>query len=166
MCVGQWLSRLALFTDLLNFVSSSVLLQVAVNQEDSGHKLPLPITVTEETLEEMLGVSCCSEVIVMSVSISDSPQPKKFEHELSQRLDQGGVAVGLAWTAMGGEILFVEATKMLGNGELVLRGQLSETGVLQHLINTPSPPPTGNVMKESALIALSWLRSNASTVSA
>ena len=54
--------------------------------------------------------------------------------------------VGLAWTAMGGEILFVEASRMPGTGELTLTGQL------------------GDVMKESARIALNWLRSCASLV--
>lgn len=55
--------------------------------------------------------------------------------------------MGLAWTAMGGEIMFVEATKMEGSGELTLTGQL------------------GDMMKESAQIALNWVRSNAPTVS-
>merc|ERR1719270_2292324 len=52
------------------------------------------------------------------------------------------MAVGLAWTSVGGEVLIVEATKMIGDGELVLTGQL------------------GDVMKESATLALSWIRSN------
>ena len=56
--------------------------------------------------------------------------------------------MGLAWTAMGGEIMFVEASKMAGTGELTLTGQL------------------GDVMKESAQIALNWVRANAPTVSA
>ena len=55
--------------------------------------------------------------------------------------------MGLVWTAMGGEIMFVEASKMAGSGELTLTGQL------------------GDVMKESAQIALNWVRANASTVS-
>ena len=57
------------------------------------------------------------------------------------------MAVGLAWTAMGGEIMFVEASKMEGTGELTLTGQL------------------GDVMKESAQIALNWVRSNTPMVS-
>ena len=74
-------------------------------------------------------------------------QPARFEHEVSERLTRPGVAVGLAWTAMGGEIMFVEASKMAGSGELTLTGQL------------------GDVMKESAQIALNWVRANAPTVS-
>ena len=65
-----------------------------------------------------------------------------FESEVSERLGQPGVAVGLAWTAMGGEIMYVEATRMEGDGKLTLTGQL------------------GDVMKESANLALNWLRSH------
>ena len=65
-----------------------------------------------------------------------------FESEVSERLSQPGVAVGLAWTVMGGEIMYVEATRMDGEGKLTLTGQL------------------GDVMKESATLALNWLRSN------
>jgi len=66
---------------------------------------------------------------------------------MSERLSQPGVAVGLAWTAMGGEIMYVEATRMEGDGKLVLTGQL------------------GNVMKESASLALNWVRSHSKQVS-
>ncbi|KAK6318315.1 hypothetical protein J4Q44_G00116060 [Coregonus suidteri] len=65
--------------------------------------------------------------------------------EVSERLTLPGVAVGLAWTPLGGEIMFVEASRMEGEGQLTLTGQL------------------GDVMKESAHLAMSWLRSNAKT---
>ncbi len=65
---------------------------------------------------------------------------------MSDRLGQIGVAVGLAWTSVGGEVMVVEATKMPGDGQLVLTGQL------------------GSVMKESATIALNWIRSHARQV--
>ena len=48
----------------------------------------------------------------------------KYEHENSDGESRVGVAVGLAWTAVGGEIMFVEAAKMPGEGKLVLTGQL------------------------------------------
>ena len=73
-------------------------------------------------------------------------QPAMFESETSERLSQPGVAVGLAWTAMGGEIMYVEATHMAGKGKVTLTGQL------------------GDVMKESANLALNWLRSMAKQV--
>jgi ATP-dependent Lon protease len=69
--------------------------------------------------------------------------PPRFENELAMRTSQPGVATGLAWTPVGGEILFVEATRMPGNGQLILTGQL------------------GDVMKESAQAALSLVRSGA-----
>lgn len=69
-------------------------------------------------------------------------QPK-FYSEVAERTAQAGVATGLAWTPVGGDILFVEATKMPGKKSLMLTGQL------------------GDVMKESAQAALSFIRSNA-----
>ena len=69
--------------------------------------------------------------------------PEKFYNETAERAEIPGVATGLAWTAAGGDILFIEATKMTGKGSLTLTGQL------------------GDVMKESAQAALSYLRSKA-----
>jgi ATP-dependent Lon protease len=69
-------------------------------------------------------------------------RPKIFQEELLKR-DQIGVATGLAWTPVGGDVLFVEATAMRGRGGLTLTGQL------------------GDVMKESAQAALSYARSHA-----
>src|SRR5437773_9500112 len=69
-------------------------------------------------------------------------RPKVFQDELLKR-DQIGVATGLAWTPVGGDILFIEATAMRGRGGLMLTGQL------------------GDVMKESAQAALSYARSRA-----
>jgi len=68
--------------------------------------------------------------------------PKKFYREVTQAKDRIGVATGLAWTDTGGEIIFVEATKMKGKGQLILTGSL------------------GNVMKESAQAAMSYIRSH------
>jgi ATP-dependent Lon protease len=69
--------------------------------------------------------------------------PAKFTSEVAERTEDPGVATGLAWTPVGGAILFVEATKMYGKGKLTLTGQL------------------GDVMKESAQAALSYVRTNA-----
>ncbi len=87
-----------------------------------------------------------SEVEKMSINpptIVELLGPKKFFSEVASRKDDVGVATGLAWTSAGGVILFVEATKMKGEGKsLQLTGQL------------------GEVMKESAYAALSYIRSN------
>ena len=80
--------------------------------------------ITKETLSEYLG-------------------PQKHIPEVAERKAEPGVATGLAWTPVGGDIIFVEATRMPGKGNLVLTGQL------------------GDVMKESAQAALSYVRSRA-----
>ncbi len=69
--------------------------------------------------------------------------PVKYTSEVAERTEETGVATGLAWTSAGGEILFIEATRMFGTGKLQLTGQL------------------GDVMKESAHAALSYVRANA-----
>jgi ATP-dependent Lon protease len=71
---------------------------------------------------------------------------KRFFNEIALRTSLPGVATGLAWTPFGGDILFVEATKMAGDGKLILTGQL------------------GEVMKESAQAALSLVKSRAETL--
>ena len=72
--------------------------------------------------------------------------PTKFVSEVAERTSEPGVATGLAWTAVGGDILFIEATKMPGKGKLTLTGQL------------------GDVMKESVTAALSFVRSRAAAL--
>ncbi len=81
-------------------------------------------TVSEETVRKVLGAEI-------------------FDEELYQSNEVAGVVTGLAWTQVGGEILFVESSLSRGKGALTLSGQL------------------GDVMKESAMAALSYLKSNA-----
>jgi ATP-dependent Lon protease len=83
----------------------------------------LPIEINLKEVEDLLG-------------------KERFLHEVVEKIAIPGVATGLAWTPMGGEILFIESNLMPGSGKLMLTGQL------------------GDVMKESAQIALSLLRSN------
>jgi ATP-dependent Lon protease len=91
---------------------------------------PLPkgsradILITEDSLVEWLG-------------------PKRYYNEIAERITAPGVSVGLAWTSMGGDILFLEATDLPGTGNLKLTGQM------------------GNVMTESAAIAWSYVRRKA-----
>ncbi len=82
-------------------------------------------TVTPEVVVELLGA------------------PRHLDEELKDRTKDPGVAIGLAWTPVGGDVLFIEASRMTGSSQLTLTGQL------------------GDVMKESARIALSWFRANA-----
>ncbi len=67
----------------------------------------------------------------------------RYENEVAMRVSVPGVATGLAWTPVGGDILFIEAARTPGSGKLILTGQL------------------GDVMKESAQAALSLLKANA-----
>ena len=82
------------------------------------------VTITRKNLKEFLGTH-------------------EFFHDVVERTTEPGVATGLAWTSAGGDILFVESTKMPGKGNLILTGSL------------------GDIMRESAQAALSYVRSRA-----
>ena len=71
--------------------------------------------------------------------------PRHLDEALADRTKHPGVAIGLAWTPVGGEVLLIEASRMAGGSQLTLTGSL------------------GDVMKESARIALSWFRAHSST---
>lgn len=84
---------------------------------------PIPVTITSGGVSDLLG-------------------PAHYYRELAEEGDRPGVAIGLAWTQSGGDILFIEGTRMPGRGKLTITGRL------------------GEVMRESAQAALSWIRSN------
>jgi len=90
--------------------------------QDKGKSCAL--TVDETLVEKFLG-------------------PRKFAHEVAEAGNQVGVTTGLVWTEFGGEIIFVEASRMKGHKQLILTGSL------------------GSVMQESAQTALSFIRSHA-----
>jgi ATP-dependent Lon protease len=92
-----------------------------------GHKEKL--VVTRDTLKEFLG----------GIQV-------RVETEVAERVKRPGVAVGLAWTPAGGDILFIEANKMKGKGGFTMTGQI------------------GEVMQESMQAALTWVRSNAASL--
>ena len=84
--------------------------------------------------------------IVDEAVVEELLGPRKFFREVAQERDRIGVATGLAWTENGGDIIFVETSKMKGDKGLILTGSL------------------GEVMKESAQAALSFIRANASSL--
>jgi len=84
--------------------------------------------------------------VIDPVVVEEVLGPKKFVSEVAERVGEPGVATGLAWTAVGGDILFIEATQMPGKGKLTLTGQL------------------GDVMKESVTAALSFVRGRAAAL--
>jgi len=88
------------------------------------------LTITPAVVQEMLGA------------------PIFLDEEIHERTKEPGVAIGLAWTPAGGDVLFIEASKMAGTSSLTLTGQL------------------GDVMKESARAALSWFRAHAAAYGA
>tara|TARA_R100000808_G_scaffold21849_1_gene47308 strand:- start:5688 stop:8042 length:2355 start_codon:yes stop_codon:yes gene_type:complete len=81
--------------------------------------------------------------IINKKNLEDFSGPTKFDIEADMRARNPGVATGLAWTAAGGDVLYIEATKMAGKGNLLLTGKI------------------GDVMSESAKTALSLIRSKA-----
>jgi ATP-dependent Lon protease len=106
-------------------------------------------------LERQLGAVCrrvamrvasneITQALIDVPDLQDILGPAKFENEIALRCGMPGVATGLAWTSVGGDILFVEASRTAGSGRLILTGQL------------------GDVMKESAQAALTLVKSRAS----
>ena len=89
-----------------------------------------PLNISPDVVVELLGA------------------PHFLDEEMEERTKEPGVAIGLAWTPAGGDVLFIEASRMAGTGTLTLTGQL------------------GEVMKESARAALSWFRAHAATYGA
>jgi ATP-dependent Lon protease len=138
--------------------------------EEHGLK-PEQLTITDEAVEELIehytreaGVRSLERTIAsvirgVAVKVAEGDTsarvikseedlhqflgPIKYTSEVAERTEESGVATGLAWTAVGGEILFIEVTRMFGSGKMQLTGQL------------------GDVMKESAHAALSYVRTNA-----
>jgi ATP-dependent Lon protease len=84
--------------------------------------------------------------VIADKCLSDYLGHPKFISDTAEKIKEIGIAMGLAWTPVGGEILFIEATRMPGKGHVTLTGSL------------------GDVMKESAQTALSYLRSQAKSL--
>ncbi|KAK3225062.1 hypothetical protein Dsin_004924 [Dipteronia sinensis] len=102
-------------------------ISMGVNNHEISNtfRIASPLVVDEAMLEKVLG------------------PPRFDDKEAAERVATPGVSVGLVWTTFGGEVQFVEASRMVGKGELHLTGQL------------------GDVIKESAQIALTWVRARA-----
>lgn len=103
---------------------STIFRKITRRVVESGKSDKIKIKLTEQLLHKFLGSA-------------------RYTHQVTEKKDEIGVATGLVWTPVGGEILSIEATKMEGRGRLVLTGHL------------------GNVMRESIQAALSYVRANA-----
>jgi len=87
-----------------------------------------PFKINEDFIESVLG-------------------PKAYDEDISQRIDQPGIAIGMAWTQFGGKILLVEASKAPGHGKIQITGKL------------------GDVMKESVLTSIGWIKAHQELIS-
>ena len=139
-------------------------------QLDAHGLTPEELTITEDAIRQIISgytreaglrnlerelASACRHVASLVAQDIERPAqvdagdlhgilgPVRFQSQVSERISTPGVAAGLAWTQTGGDLLFVEATRMRGTRALTLTGQL------------------GDVMKESATAALSFIRSHA-----
>jgi ATP-dependent Lon protease len=92
------------------------------------------------------GLSAAADRFVSEGEIERLLGPDRFTPEALERTELPGVATGLAWTPVGGDVLYIEATQMPGKGQVILTGQL------------------GEVMRESAQAALSYIKANASAL--
>jgi ATP-dependent Lon protease len=112
-------------------------------REAGVRNLERQIATTARGVAREVAEGTIKKARVSKNSLSKYLGQQKFFPDIAERINRPGIAVGLAWTPVGGDILFVEATKMKGKGNLILTGQL------------------GDVMKESAQAALSFIASNA-----
>lgn len=110
-------------------------------------------------LERVIGSLCRSVAVKYSKHIQNSKEAFSkhiitpeyvveilgaaiYEDDIRDRLNQPGIAIGMAWTAVGGKVLYIEASKARGRGKVEITGQL------------------GEIMKESVLTGLGWIRAN------
>uniref|UniRef100_A0A6N2N799 Lon protease homolog 2, peroxisomal n=1 Tax=Salix viminalis TaxID=40686 RepID=A0A6N2N799_SALVM len=115
------------------------------NRLAEGAEVEMEVIPMNETSHEISNTfNLASPLVVDEPLLEKVLGPPRFDdREATERVVSPGISVGLVWTAFGGEVQFVEATTMSGKGELHLTGQL------------------GDVIKESAQIALTWVRSRA-----
>jgi ATP-dependent Lon protease len=100
--------------------------------------------LTRKAARKIVGRKTVAKALtIRPAMLTDYLGPAQFTSETAERITECGIASGLGWTPVGGEILFVEATRMPGKGHLILTGSL------------------GEVMKESAQTGLSYLRNKA-----
>jgi len=111
---------------------------------DSGlRKLEQQIATICRKVAKNIAMGQTKPLRIGPADLIDYLGPVIYIPEVAERTDEVGVATGLAWTSSGGDILFIEATRMKGSGGLLITGQL------------------GDVMKESAQAALSYIRAHA-----
>ncbi|MDD5009269.1 MAG: endopeptidase La, partial [Syntrophorhabdaceae bacterium] len=130
--------------DLIEFEDEALKVIIRSYTRESGvRNLEREIAAICRSVAKDVAQGKTEKQVITGDSIHGYLGPIKFFAEVAERTKYSGVATGLAWTPTGGDILFIESTKMRGKGTLSLTGQL------------------GDVMKESAQAALSYIRSKA-----
>ena len=134
-------------SDHIEFSDEAILTIVRDYTREAGlRNLEREIASVCRKVAKNVALGKVDKVKITADNIPDFLGPIKFFSETAERTEVPGVAIGLAWTPSGGEIIFVESTKMRGKKSLKLTGQL------------------GDVMKESAEAALSYIRSKAGSL--
>jgi ATP-dependent Lon protease len=142
--IPKQLSEHGLTSDLLDFEDAALKLITRSYTKEAGvRNLEREIAAICRSVARDVAEGKTDKTTVTADDVHRFLGPIKFYSEIAERTKYSGVATGLAWTSTGGDIIFVEATKMKGKGNLSLTGQL------------------GDVMKESGQAALSYIRSKA-----
>ncbi len=130
--------------DIISFTDDAILKIIESYTREAGvRNLERVIATVCRKIARNVAMGKKEKVVVDEKKIVELLGPEKHFSEIVERMDIPGVAIGLAWTPVGGEILFIEATKMKGGRGFSLTGKL------------------GEVMSESAQAALAYIRSNA-----
>lgn len=126
-------------------ISNEVLKKIIANytRESGVRSLNRQIAGVMRYVAKNVAMGTDYNVSIKATELKDILGPTKFSNDIYQKSYVPGVAVGLAWTSVGGDILFIEASASPGKGKLTLTGNL------------------GDVMKESATTALSFIKANA-----
>jgi ATP-dependent Lon protease len=143
--VGRQVSRNGLRPSQIAFSDAALKVIIADYTREAGvRQLEREIgSVCRKTARQAAEGTLTRKVMITEPRVRELLGKRKFFSEVRRRTARPGVATGLAWTPVGGEVLFVEATAMPGKGALTITGQL------------------GDVMRESAQAALSYVRSEA-----
>jgi ATP-dependent Lon protease len=128
----------------LSFTSEAVYKIIREYTREAGvRNLEREIATACRKIAKELAIGNIPKEVIDEALVEKFLGPRKFFREVAQERDRIGVATGLAWTENGGDIIFIETSKMRGEKGLILTGSL------------------GEVMKESAQAALSYIRTNA-----
>ncbi len=139
--VPRQLERNGLRDDQFTITDDALLLLVEGYTRESGvRQLERTIGSVVRGVAKTVAVDDAERGDVTVESVPDFLGGRKFHNDLAERTEVPGVATGLAWTPVGGDILFIEASVSRGSGRMTLTGKL------------------GDVMKESAQAALSWVK--------